>query len=111
MKSRIHPTYKAKCRVANWAEYEQGLVRRGGVTVWLTPEAIAAWKPVVIGRRGGQLKYSDVAIETALALWLIFNLPLRQAEGFLASVGRCRVLSTGGGGVASMPWCMHQRRT
>ena len=37
-------------------------------------------------RAGGQLKYSDPAIETALTLRLIFHLPLRQAEGFLNSL-------------------------
>ncbi len=37
-------------------------------------------------RRGAQRKFSDHAIETALTLRLVFNLPLRQAEGFLRSV-------------------------
>ncbi len=32
------------------------------------------------------MKYSDVAIETALTLRLIFGLPLRQTEGFLNSL-------------------------
>ena len=32
MKSRVHPKYKTY-RVANWPEYEQGLVRRGDVTI------------------------------------------------------------------------------
>ena len=35
---------------------------------------------------GGQWKYSDLAIETALTLRLIFKLPLRQTEGFLNSL-------------------------
>ena len=35
------------------------------------------------GRRGGQRRYSDLAIETALTLRLLYHLPLRQAEGFL----------------------------
>ena len=56
--------------------------------MWLSPEAIAAWEPDGGGRRGGQRKYSDVAIETALTLRLIFHLPLRQAEGFLTSLFR-----------------------
>ncbi len=64
------------------------MVRRGDVTVWMSPDAIAGWKPKPSGQRGGQLKYSDVAIETALTLRLVFHLPLRQAEGFLASVFR-----------------------
>ena len=85
MNSRVHPKYKTKYRVANWAEYEQGLVRRGDITLWLSPQAIAAWKPASVGKRGGQQRYSDLAIETALTLRLVFNLPLRQTEGFLRS--------------------------
>ena len=83
MKSKVHPTYKAKYRVANWPAYNQALVRRGDVTVWLSSEAIAAWTPRRSGRRGGQRRYSDLAIETALTLRLLYHLPLRQAEGFL----------------------------
>ena len=40
MKSKVHPTYKTKYRVANWAAYNQALVRRGDVTVWLSSDAI-----------------------------------------------------------------------
>ena len=43
MQSKVHPTYKTKYRVANWSAYNRALVRRGDVTVWLAPEAIAAW--------------------------------------------------------------------
>ena len=82
MQSKVHPTYKTKYRVASPA-YNQALVRRGDVTVWLSSEAIAAWTPRRSGRRGGQRRYSDLAIETALTLRLIYHLPLRQAEGFL----------------------------
>ena len=56
------------------------------MTLWLSAEAIAAWKPRPSGRRGGQRKFSDRAIETALTLRLVFGLPLRQEEGFLRSV-------------------------
>ena len=53
------------------------------MTVWLSSEAIAAWTPRRSGQRGGQRRYSDLAIETALTLRLLYHLPLRQAEGFL----------------------------
>ena len=86
MQSKVHPTYKTKYRVANWPAYNQALVRRGDVTLWLAPEAIAAWTPRRSGMRGGQRRYSDLAIETALTLRLIYHLPLRQAEGFLHSL-------------------------
>ncbi len=83
MQSKVHPTYKTKYRVANWPAYNRALVQRGDVTVWVSSEAIAAWTPRRSGRRGGQRRYSDLAIETALTLRLLYHLPLRQAEGFL----------------------------
>jgi len=85
-RSRVHPKYKTQYRVSNWPEYDRSLIRRGSITVWLTPEAIAGWNALPTKRRGGQLKYSDLAIETALTLRLLFHLPLRQTEGFLASI-------------------------
>jgi len=86
MNSRVHPKYKTKYRVSNWAEYDRALVERGNITLWISDDAIASWKPAPTGRRGAQRKFSDRAIETALTLRLVFKLPLRQAEGFLRSV-------------------------
>ena len=85
-KSRVHPKYKTKYRVSNWSKYDRALVERGDITLWISEDAIASWKPAPTGRRGAQRKFSDHAIETALTLRLVFNLPLRQAEGFLRSV-------------------------
>ena len=86
MKSRVHPTYKTKYHVQNWAAYDRALVRRGDITIWVSPAAIAAWEPEGPRTRGAQRKCSDLAIQTALTLRLLFHLPLRQAEGFLASL-------------------------
>ena len=86
MKSRVHPKYKTKYRVGNWPAYDRALVQRGDVTMWLAPDAIATWEATGVGKRGGQLQYSDLAIETALTLRLIFHLPLRQTKGFLTSI-------------------------
>ena len=70
MTSRVHPRYKTKYRVGNWPAYDRALVQRGDVTLWLTPEAIATWEAVGVGKRGGQLQYSEVAIETSTeTLW------------------------------------------
>ena len=86
MNSRVHPKYKTKYRVNNWAKYDRALVQRGDITLWISADAADSWKPGPSGKRGGQRKFSDQAIETALALGFVFNLPLRQAEGFLRSV-------------------------
>lgn len=84
--SLVHPPYKTKYQVGNWREYERGLRSRGDVTVWFSEDAIAAWTPPGNGRRGGQQLYSELAIETALTLQVVFHLPLRQTEGFVASL-------------------------
>ena len=86
VKSKVHPKYKTKYHVGNWPEYEPALVRRGDVTLWLSAEAMDAWRPAPSGRPGGPRKFSDVSIMTALRLRLVFRLPLRQTEGFLRSV-------------------------
>jgi len=86
MKSRVHPKYKTKYRVSNWAEYDRALVQRGNITLWISEDAVEDWKPAPSSGRGGQRKFSDHAIETALMLRLVFKLPLRQTEGFLRSI-------------------------
>ena len=63
-RSLVHPKFKTKYRVANWSDYDRSLVERGNITLWLTPDAMAAWNAKPTHRRGGQPKYSDVAIET-----------------------------------------------
>jgi len=68
MRSRVHPKYKTKYRVNNWAEYDRALVQRGDITLWISEDAIVTWKPAPSGKRGAQKKFSDHAIETALTL-------------------------------------------
>ena len=86
MNSRVHPKYKTRYRVTNWAEYDRSLVQRGDITMWISPAAIEAWKARRSCKRGAPKKYSDIAIEAALTLRAVFRLPLRQAEGFLRSL-------------------------
>jgi Transposase DDE domain len=84
--ARRHHIPKQKHRVTNWAEYDAGLRARGSLTVWFTPEAVAAWKADPRTGRGGQPAYSALAIATALTLRAVFRLALRQTEGLIASV-------------------------
>ncbi len=74
--------------MTNWREYERGLRSRGDISVWFSDEAREAWTPPNNGRRGGQPRYSNLAIVTALTLRMVFRLPLRQTEGFLDSLLR-----------------------
>ncbi len=73
-------------RVTNWPAYEAGLRARGSLTVWFTAEAVAAWRAEPRTTRGGQRRYSALAITTALTLRAVFRLALRQAEGLVASI-------------------------
>ena len=84
--SRRRHIEKTKFRVTNWAEYEAGLRLRGSLTLWLTPEARSKWYDPRRKTRGGQHRYSDLAIDTPLTLGLVYDLRLRQAEGLLESV-------------------------
>jgi Transposase DDE domain len=81
-----HPKYKTTYRVKNWHEYDQSLRHRGDITLRISQDAIDTRTPPMTGRRGAQPVFSDVAIETALTLRLLFRLPLRQTEGFLHSI-------------------------
>ena len=73
-------------RVGNGSAYDQALKQRGSVTVWFSPDAVQAWAYQGPAQRGAQFLYSDLAIETALTLRLIYHLPLRQTEGFVESI-------------------------
>ena len=75
-----------KYHVRNWAEYNEGLRRRGDLTVWFDEEAIANWKADKTGKPGGQRVYSDMAIETGLVVRMVYKLAYRQPEGFLHSI-------------------------
>jgi hypothetical protein len=63
---RRHHIPRLRRRVTNWAEYKEVLRQKSGLTVWLTDEAIFAWKAVPRTTPGDQLRYSDLVITTAL---------------------------------------------
>jgi hypothetical protein len=84
--ARRHRIPKQRYRVTNWAEYDASLRQRGSLTVWLTTEAIAAWRAEPRTTRGGQPHYSALAIQTALTLRAVFRLALRQTEGLIGSI-------------------------
>ena len=84
--ARRHRIPRARYRVTNWPEYDRALQQRGSLTVWVTPEALAAWHPPRTGRRGRSPQYATIAIETGHLLRLAFGRPWRQTEGLLRSL-------------------------
>src|SRR5918993_860410 len=92
---RRHRIPRARYKVSNWPEYDRALQQRGSSTVWVTPEALAAWHPPKTGRRGRSPQYADIAIETGHLLRLAFGRPWRQTEGLLRSLATLLGLSIG----------------
>ena len=79
---------KSPYRIRNWPEYEAGLRRRGDLTIWFSGDAIKSWRAPTSGKPGSQRIYANIAIEAALAIRMVFHLPLRQTEGFLRSLAQ-----------------------
>jgi hypothetical protein len=79
---------KKSYKTANWPEYEAGLRQRGSLTVWISEDELQGWDAPTHAKRkpGGQQRYSNRAIETALTVRLVFHLALRQTEGLLQSL-------------------------
>ena len=83
---RRHHIPRQAHQVTNWPAYEAGLRQRGSLTVWFSDEAIAAGAAEPRATRGGQPRYSALAILTALPLRAVFRLAFRQAEGLIGSI-------------------------
>ena len=49
----LKPTEEGVSRILNWAAYNQVLVRRGSLIVWIDKDAVAAWVGASAGSIGG----------------------------------------------------------
>jgi hypothetical protein len=78
---------QGRYKITNWAQYNRALVNRGSITLWLSPEVVAAWNHANRQvKRGRPFVFSDAAIECILTLREVFHLPYRQTEGFVGSL-------------------------
>jgi hypothetical protein len=77
---------KAVYRVRNWTQYNDALVRRGSLTLWLGQDILDAWHYQGPPQQGAQFEYSDNAIECLLTLRAVYHLTLRATEGFARSL-------------------------
>ena len=85
-KQKTRSRKKTIYRVRNWSTYNQALINRGNLTVWLSEEALSGWRYQGPTQRGGQIFYSALAIETTLTLRKLFDLGLRQSQGLVRSL-------------------------
>ncbi len=86
--ARRHKFAKKRYRVTNWAEYNESLRQRGDLTVWIDTDALKLWAAPRRMSRGGQPKYSDMAITMCLTLGVVYKQPLRQTQGLMRSIVR-----------------------
>lgn len=77
---------RQKHRVTNWSDYNESLRRRGDLTVWISDAALDLWYAPPRTTRGGQRRYSDLAIELCLTPGVVFKQPLRQTQGLMRSI-------------------------
>jgi hypothetical protein len=81
------PTPKVRYRIRNWRDYNQALMQRGSLTLWVDDQMLEAW---LGNERGGLVgsptTYSDTAIRCLLTLKAVFRLALRQTQGFATSI-------------------------
>ena len=77
---------KDKYKVTNWSSYNEGLKQRGSITLWIQSDQRNTWKNTEDKKCGGQLLYSDSAIELSYIIRKLYHLPLRQTEWFISSL-------------------------
>lgn len=86
--ARRHKFAKKKYRVTNWREYNESLRNRGDLTLWISSDMKHHWVATRRGSRGGQQRYSDLAIAMCLTLGMVYKLALRQTQGLMRSISK-----------------------
>ena len=74
---------REKYKLSNWSDYNQSLVNRGNVTLWLSDDMADSW--YYAGQRdpGGCIRYSDTAILFCLTMRCLYGLGYSQTQGFV----------------------------
>lgn len=86
------PKKKQKYKIRNWKEYNDSLVKRYDINIWIKKGWVELWEEdVITGKRkkrsrGGQTKYTSYAIECLLTIKYLFHLPYRGVEGLAYSL-------------------------
>lgn len=78
---------KSHHKISNWSQYNKSLINRGAIRFWIDDKAITNWKcEERYGGKGRSNEFSDMAIETALMVKVVFNLSIRATERFINSI-------------------------
>jgi hypothetical protein len=74
---RARKAKKVHYKITNWKTYNQSLINRGSLTLWISDDAETSWYGTKEGRPGCPKKYSDRTIELSLTMQQLYQLPLR----------------------------------
>lgn len=77
---------KAGYKITNWSEYNQSLIERGKIYLWIPYSVLDDWYYKGPEQKGAQYVYSDSCIELCLTIKILFKLGYRQTQGFLESI-------------------------
>ncbi|WP_426960180.1 IS5 family transposase [Muricoccus radiodurans] len=91
---------RKRYRTRNWREYDRGLIARGELTVWISPDL--AWRSAEgTGQRGRPQVVTDAAVQCVLTPKVRYRLRLRAAQGMTGSLIR----------LAGLDWSVPHYRT
>ena len=85
-KSRTDKQPKTRYRLTNWPAYNQALIQRGSLQLWVDEDTLQNWYYQGPQKPGGAYRYSDACIECALRIKYVLALAFRQTQGFIASL-------------------------
>ena len=78
---------KVKYHPRNWSQYNKSLVARGSLTLWVNDEVLNQWYHLSKNNKPGRNNlYSDLAIQCAIQIKSLYQLPFRAVQGFLISL-------------------------
>ena len=83
-KTRKNP--REKYRVTNWSQYNNALIKRGSITIWLDADLKDSWFYAGDRKPGGKIEYSDMAIEFLMTIKQVYKLTYRSLQGFCQSI-------------------------
>lgn len=79
---------KKAYRVRNWKDYNNSLIARGSIHLWISQDALSKWEYQGKRNPGGIKRFSDTAIQACLVIKEVYRLSLRQCEGFIRSISQ-----------------------
>ncbi len=77
---------KAVYKTRNWQSYNQALINRGNINLWIDKSIEKTWfANTELNKIGRPSIYSDVFIQICLTIKAIYQIPLRFTQGFIMS--------------------------